>query len=370
MDSASPKSARVFHCRLSPDVEIRRQTGGGALLVPVGDRAYRTVRFISAEGCEVLSSLSPSDFSEFSLKDDKGRFAAGLALDGDLEISGVRRSERLDAMVEIFGFDSKNHQIDLGRIANLSRAAIAYGRSLLGEGPKSVAGRMYRFNTRPPKLSESPCLNEDSVTVFGAECFDINRFVNDDWHCNLAKPGTEWHSWRRVRSDALLGNGQAWKMYISPHWETIRDSFVEIVRILDSSGAIEFKIASTVDGLRRPDHFVAYYPSHEALAIAENAISNLLQDCSPQGVPFSCEVGGDGIVSTGLDPREETMVLGESGFSVPRESWRGFVVNRLASALRVVHSEPEVTIDPVAFAMFRVGFDGIDANRWCPLGAM
>lgn len=80
------------------------------------------------------------------------------------------------------------------------------------------------------------------------------------------------------------------------------------------------------------------------------------------GVPFTCELHGDGLLSWGMDPPKRTQVLPWQ----ERQSWRLWVVNKLATALLAVKTQSSHAVEPWKFALERVRLDGIETNSWTP----
>ena len=84
-----------------------------------------------------------------------------------------------------------------------------------------------------------------------------------------------------------------------------------------------------------------------------------------QGVPFTSEIGGDGLLSWGVDPP-----AGErSSLWDGRESWRLWLSHRLARALidaRAAETPENAGIEPWRFALERVRLDGVDTATWTP----
>jgi hypothetical protein len=71
-------------------------------------------------------------------------------------------------------------------------------------------------------------------------------------------------------------------------------------------------------------------------------------------VPFSTEAGGNGLLSSGVDPPPGTSVT----------SWRSWVTKRLAASLTARRATPYE--DPVAAALADIRLAGVDPERWLP----
>ena len=111
----------------------------------------------------------------------------------------------------------------------------------------------------------------------------------------------------------------------------------------------------------RPDKIVAYFPSFERLAEAAGAVQSRLGGVPAQGVPFTSEIGGDGLTSWGMDPpASERSWAG-------RESWRLWLTHRLARALLAARGVAE---EPWQFALERLRLEGIDTGTWTPAAGL
>jgi hypothetical protein len=69
---------------------------------------------------------------------------------------------------------------------------------------------------------------------------------------------------------------------------------------------------------------------------AADLLATRLASVAPQGVPFSAEIAGDGLLSWGMDPPRNARVLSWHDY----DSWRLWVVRRLARAIVTAQSEP------------------------------
>jgi hypothetical protein len=80
-------------------------------------------------------------------------------------------------------------------------------------------------------------------------------------------------------------------------------------------------------------------------------------------VPFTSEIGGDGLLSWGVDPPDEegSAWRGWSG----RESWRLWLARRLASAL-VTAQATGPSEEAWRFVLDRLRLEGVDTDTWTP----
>ena len=82
-----------------------------------------------------------------------------------------------------------------------------------------------------------------------------------------------------------------------------------------------------------------------------------------QGVPFTAEIGGEGLLSWGVDPAQERHRLAWEG----PVSWRLFVTSRLARALLHARHESGPGLEPWRFALERLRLEGVDISTWTPM---
>jgi hypothetical protein len=278
------------------------------------------------------------------------------------------------------------------RLATLSLAALRYGHSLTLEEPGldalSLAARLYGYNTWPltPRWHRLLSSAEAAQAWLGLQPDGPHRrHLQRTWSPLAPSPG--WHHWAH-RSPAFPGDGPTYKLYISPAPDALADGFGAILDALAAARPFQFKVGAGAPGLLRPDKIVAYFPDFDRLAGAAAAITDRLT-LPAQGVPFTAEIAGDGLLSWGIDPPATERI---------RESWRFWLVQRLAKALLSPISSPEVpgrsrpaqatgrvgegsgeapptapSTDATArgpaavhFALERLRLEGIDTGTWTP----
>ena len=240
-----------------------------------------------------------------------------------------------------------------GRLAEISLAALRYAQDLAEDDPLALSYRLYGYNRRPLTPAWKKLLpNGDGVLSW----IGIGPRGIRGWERTGASSAEWWLSWRSRQDGDLSGGGATWKLYISPVPEALPESFGAIVEALSAGRAAQFKVGADALGILRADKIVAYFPSFERLATAAEALATRLSGIPAQGVPFTSEIGGDGLLSWGVDPPRE-----ESSFGTG-ESWRLWLTHRLSRALLSARSEPE----PWRFALERVRLEGVDTDTWTP----
>src|SRR6266536_2880045 len=199
------------------------------------------------------------------------------------------------------------------RIEHLSLAALRMAASGLSEDTGVVARWLYHFGTVP----RGPAIDRD----FGPD---------DD-------------------PMAVLG-----KLYISPTPEALADAFPRIADELVRSDVRSFKVGRGIEGLLRPDKIIAYFEDHAYMKAVAGALDRSLSGCPVQGVPFTAEAAGNGLLSSGVDPPPGNAAA----------SWRSWVTKRLAASLTAQRATP--CEDPVAGALADIRLAGVDPKRWLP----
>lgn len=254
-----------------------------------------------------------------------------------------------------------------GRIATLSLNALRCVQALPSEDVRALSLRLYSYN-RQPLTPRWKSLLPDAEAVerhLGIAAGGPHRKALDrGWRRLQRMEG--WIAWssRAVGGDAEgLPDQPTWKLYVSPRPEALEEGFGAILDALTAARARQFKVGENAAGLLRADKIVAYFPSFERLAEAAEAVVTRLAGAPAQGVPFTSEIGGDGLLSWGVDPPRS-----ERAWSAG-ESWRAWLANRLARALlaaRAGGGEGNEMIEPWRFALDRLRLEGIDTDTWTP----
>ena len=292
-----------------------------------------------------------------ALGEATGRTIARLIADGILEIE--RNGEFVCGPA---AFELQRDLASGGRLAELSVAALRYGQALVIDDPLRLSFRLYGYNRRPLtprwwKLLPDPEAVQAHLGIGPGG--PHRKLLDGSWR---ASSRTEaWLSWHS-RADELTADsrGATWKLYVSPAPEALATGFGAILEALTAARAGQFKIGSGAAGLLRPDKIVAYFPDFERLAEAARAVESRLDGVAAQGVPFTSEISGDGLLSWGMDPpMSERDPWGE------RESWRLWLTHRLARALLAARNVSE-EVEPWRYALERLSLEGIDTRTWTP----
>lgn len=288
-----------------------------------------------------------------------------LLLDGVLEmeengrfLTGAEAAELMAKSRESVSQGSR------GRLALLSNAALRYGESLLLDDPAQLAGRLYGFGRQPATPTWAHLLADGQAVLsfLGAGVgTDLRRRLDSDWQEANDRRTTGWLVWfNRTRSKSEMAGGHC-KLYVSPAVSAMPQVF-PVVLELASTQVGHFKIGSDAAGLLRPDKMVLYFPSQERLFAVASELALLLKGTTPHGVPFSAEITNDGLLSWGMDPPQTQRIL---AWQEP-ESWRLWVVHRLAAAMIAAQTDSRSSIAPSEFALERLRHEGVDVDGWTP----
>ena len=287
---------------------------------------------------------------------------ASLVLDGVLE---VEHDGRFVSGSAAQGAISDPLEVNAtGVLPLLSIAAIRYGQTLRDLDASALAARLYMYNRQPLSPSWS---HRYSSAASLAEYLDsygaglVRRWLHSAWTSPSAVSSDV--SWRHFRSrylderDIRLG----FKLYVSPRTQELGECFSAFVVVLSEQRAPWFKVGRRLQDVLRPDKMIAYFESFDALRVAADELKHRLEGVSVHGVPFTADLGGDGLLSWGMDPPEVEQVLTWQR----RTSWRLRICQRLAIALVAARDETG-TSEPWQFALHRLQLDGVDVPTFAP----
>jgi len=342
------------------------------LLLPVGETSAKSVCQDTA--LLYLSLREPGPLPSYvknKFGDHCDQAIAELVLDGVLQIEWnggfVHGAEAFAAVYEAAQSDNAPQT----RIANLSLDALKHAQALEVSDGLELSAWLYCYNRVPSSPRWEQLLpDEESVVRFlgfnGAD--RTARLLKERWRYSPPRREEDgWHSWARERT-ALLGKPSKWtyKLYLSPTVDALKETFETAVDVLTQGRAFSFKVGKDRYGLLRPDKFVAYFDAFDSLRQTADRLAEKLKGVPAQGVPFTVEITGDGLLSWGTDPPEGNQ---SSGW-MERESWRSWVANRLASALLASKQQLSQTIEPYQFALERLRLEGVDVTTWTPEDAI
>ncbi len=336
-----------------------------AVLIP--KRPGLSVKAVSSATVGFLTKIGASvDFpsaAAVELLPGREQDIARLVLDRILEIgppggpykSGVSAYSLLIDATPLIG--------PTGRIARLSLESLQYADAIRLTDPKLIAVRLYRYNTVPA----SPSIHRRFATTEAvARYLDVTSpttaGVTPNIQPGLARYGKPWLTWTRKQTTA---SATSYKLYVSPTLDYVRPALCETLRLFANWEPVSCKVGRDLGGLLRPDKLVVYFTSYAELTEAAADLAAALDGVPAQGVPFTAELAGDGLLSWGIDPPRRHQLLGWRG---GEPSWRGWLTNRLALAILSAHESEEApeAPRPWEYALARVALDGVNIERWTP----
>ena len=281
-----------------------------------------------------------------------------LVLDGVLEVAlddGTFISGPAAATAAVSDANS------LGRIGQLSRAAVEFAAAFGARDRLDIEARLYRYNYRPipPQWSGRVATPNAVHTFLGLNRAPIANLLNRRWHALPVEDGDAWIQWM-TRDEYLVKRSERdvqYKLYVSPSLADLPVVFEQTIGVLAEAGAPTFKVGGTARDITRPDKLVAYFPTRERTLDCGAMLAEKLGQRRAQGVPFSAEVGGDGLISWGVDPAE---IPGRSS----QLSWRRWVCRRLAHYIATAGATPGAQAWQFAFERLRL--EGVNTATWEP----
>jgi hypothetical protein len=372
---ANPAFDLVLYDRLPPEerkalAELRKDPDFYGILRPREGASALGVKSVDRETALLFLTLRepgplPS-YMEALLGEAALRTVARLVADGILEVEHGGGFVFGAAALPVLGAGeggSGESGETAGRLAEISLAALRYGQDLDVEDALDLSYRLYGYNRRPLTPRWKRLLGDGDAVLAWLGVGPGGRWRRDIDRGWELRGGSKdwWLSWHsRAQVDGLTGSGATWKLYISPAPEVLPESFGAILEALAAARAPQFKVGADAWGILRADKIVSYFPSFELLAAAADALASRLSGMPAQGVPFTSEIGGDGLLSWGVDPPREESAAG-------RESWRLWLTHRLARSL--ISARSAKAEEPWRFALERVRLEGVDTDTWTP-GAM
>jgi hypothetical protein len=261
----------------------------------------------------------------------------------------------------LFPSSTEGEEEELGFLGRLSLEAIRYGACLDGLGTAELSRRLYFYNRIPvsgrwrSRIGSSDDLKQHWRIPRGIESLR----GGDRWR--LIDLGTDdWICWRQLGVTGMTNERQAtYKLYVSPKPDQVACSLAATVKVLINVGAPSLKIGGTLAGLLRPDKIVCYFDSFDQMSEAASELEPKLEGVAAQGVPFTSELAGEGLISWGVDPASNEGAFGWLG----RQSWRLWVTNHLAASLVAAGSG---SVSAWRFALDRLSLEGVDPRTWAP----
>lgn len=305
------------------------------------------------------------EFTKVVLGEKWCKTIAELVLDNILQVQcNGEFLSGIDAYSLIF--ETEHKSLEHAEIAKLSIEALKYAQTLETLDAPRLSARMYFYNRQPASpewIRRLPTTM--AVTKYlqlqegGANRMQLQR----NWiSMALSMPYEErWLMWKSPFTRNRNGIS-SYKLYVSPKCEDLPEAFRDTIEVLSKMRAHSFKVGKDIFGLLRPDKLVAYFGDLEDLMEAADSLKQQLKGCPAQGVPFTAELAGRGLLSWGIDPPLAQKLIDWH----KQESWRLWVTNRLAIALVSAKAKISGSIEPWQFALQRLSLEGIDTDMWVP----
>jgi len=261
----------------------------------------------------------------------------------------------------------EREQLVLGQeaLSRLSEAALRSAEALQSNDVAVVADHLYSYNA----IAITPGWRRRFANVSGIHqalgvCTDpeLQSTLEVSWRQLPSSAAPGWLAWlNRGGGSELGGSGPEFKLYVSPAVDALERVFPELVRVVTTCRAASFKVGADAPGLLRPDKLVAYFSNLGDLAKAAHELGERLEGVDRQGVPFTAEISGDGLLSWGVDPPLRGRALGGRA-----PSWREWVCYRLAVALIEARQKRDGPGPLWQQALERLRADGVQVDRWLP----
>lgn len=364
---SSPDYQLISFDRLAPAEqealnELKSDPGFYGILRPVEQRG-KTMKSVNREMALLLYTLrEPGPLPSFvaSLNERQTlQDIARLVMDGILEVqdddqflTGPQAYALVSSADPTLGFQNT--------IAKLSDQALRYAVALAVDDPAVLAGRLYDYN-RVPLSPGWRRMYPDSTAVARGLTGTATR--EKGWVVRESEKQSGWLYWMRPgRPPQTASPGPIYKLYVSPRPEALKETLDRLQVLLSNQPVQQFKVGADAEGLLRPDKIVVYFSELESLNRAGQKLVEGLQGIPAQGVPFSAEIGCDGLLSWGLDPPAPR----SNSTLTPRVSWRLWVTNLLARGVAAAKQAKLAPGPARQFALDRLKLEGVDVETWVP----
>jgi hypothetical protein len=252
-----------------------------------------------------------------------------------------------------------------GRIATLSVEALQYAEALQITDPAALADRLYRFGSLPvsPRWLRRFAGGQANLELLTAgHLGSSTSFIDVLRQSGRVTTSAGWIKWYTSgHAEKPVAGQSVYKLYVSPTVESLGECLGALVQSLTPDGPFALKAPNAVRSLLRPDKLIVYFTRFDQLLLVVDRLVAELDGLPVHGVPFTADVGGNGLMSWAIDPPRSHMSLGRPS---DEPSWRTWVTNRLACALLVARHAISSNMEPWRFALERLRFDGVDPESW------
>jgi hypothetical protein len=332
-------------------------------LVSVSKVAYKDVAllFFALQNAGELPHFIKNIFD-----DDINTTIAHLVMDGILLINWNNKfvfgSEAQPALFKEANDYSQNPSSFL---SDLSYQAIRYALQLNGLDTRSICTRLYGYNILPVFPQRYSTINTVEEVKFFLKVVPtspLERLLNKEWSHSKPTEQFNWLSWHRLHKRTEYSQNKInYKIYLSPFFDEMPEVFEKVILILSKTNAFSFKTGASRYGLLRSDKFVIYFHTYSDLEHASILLQQALNGYSAQGVPFTSQLDKNGLLSWGVDPPRENVLINIEG-----GSWRAQVAEKIAIAIsqaNVGNISKHASFD---FVLNKISLQGIDPLSWTP----
>lgn len=238
----------------------------------------------------------------------------------------------------------------LTRLSQLSSRALELAAALPTTETARIARWLYHYGGIPrgPSIELNFGPGDDPMAVLGLTQAGVARRKLEAVYEATTYHG--WLSFALTPTPVLIQ--AACKLYVSPRPEALATAFPIIAETFAEMEVRSFKVGRGIEGLLRPDKIVAYFDNRSHLDAVAGTLCERLKGCPAQGVPFTAEVGLNGLLSWGIDPPPNTEAI----------SWRSWVTRQLADEM--VKARPSSDSEAVAAALSGVTALGVNTAQW------
>ena len=245
--------------------------------------------------------------------------------------------------------------------SSISSRALLYAATLPIDHEGELAGRLYFYN-RVPAFIDRPGLPVDRLSTL--EFLGIGQESSPPGEAFVENPfsvdNASWLSWSVGRRRREIDS--PFKLYVCVYAEELPAVFRDCLVTCGEQGAYTVKVGADRYALRRPDKFVAYFNSRESLDAAARRLAPVLAPRQPHALPFAGTMECP-LLAWGCDPPKDPVRFGGSS---QRDSWRTWLVHRLAAALAMAKREGCSVTEATQFSRERVALEGVDVETWAP----
>lgn len=163
--------------------------------------------------------------------------------------------------------------------------------------------------------------------------------------------------WRPLAFVARPRVEYAAKVYVSPHPLDLPEAVSACITASTGLPVVGIKYGLDVYGMLRPDKLVVYLAELDAVEVLAKRLLAVIGGLRTHGVPFTAELGGNGLISWGIDPPRDSEAATLGG------SWRQWITRVLALGLT---SPDEPATEPWERALRGLAKAGVDPLTWAP----